>query len=83
MHLKRNTILNIIMGSSVGVFIGHLASEYFQYKKFSELHAVQSAPWYVSSVIYGLVSVLIIITLSIVKINLNKKQKNRFSKNKH
>ena len=75
MHRKRNTILNIIMGSSIGVFIGHIASEYIQYRKFSELYASQSAPWYANSIIYALVSIFIIVTLSIVKIYLNKKQK--------
>lgn len=83
MQHKHSTILNIIMGSSVGVFIGHLASEFIQYKKFSELYASQSAPWYANSIIYGLVSVFIIITLTIVKICINKKRKNWFIKNKY
>ena len=42
--LKRlNNILNVVMGSSVGVIVGHTIYVYWEYRKYPDLYAMQSA----------------------------------------
>lgn len=69
---KCNRILNIIIGSSVGVFLSLLIYNFVDYKKHSLLYAIQSAPWYTSSIIYGLVTIFIILIVIITKIVISK-----------
>ena len=58
-----NTVLNILMGSFFGVFIGDLVSTYKHYRQFREIYdAANSAPWY-----YGAADSLILF-LSVVMI---------------
>ena len=45
---KVNNVLNIIIGSFVGVFIGHGLYVLWNFKTRPELYAMQSAPWYTS-----------------------------------
>ena len=67
--LKRfNKILNIIMGSSIGVFLGCFIYNFVDYKQNKILYEIQSAPWYLSSMIYGVVTIFIITTVVIIKI---------------
>ena len=42
---RLNRILNIIMGSVVGVFIGYGLYSVWDYKTHPGLYAMQSAPW--------------------------------------
>ena len=44
--------LNIIIGSFVGVFIGHGLYVLWDLKTRPELYAMQSAPWYLTSELY-------------------------------
>ena len=53
MKNKLNSILNIIMGSVVGVFIGYSVYSVWDYKTHPGLYAMQSAPWYTTLLIYG------------------------------
>lgn len=71
---KLNSLLNIIIGTSVGVFIGHTVFKYLHYQKHPECYGIQSAPWYTSSVIYGAVTVLVLLIAIILKIYLIKKK---------
>lgn len=57
---KLNNILNIIMGSFVGVTIGHSIYQYINYRKYPDLYAMQSAPWYTSIQIYGLCTLIVV-----------------------
>ena len=45
MKKKLNQILNIIMGSFIGVFIGSGLYKYWHFQKYPDLYAMQSAPW--------------------------------------
>lgn len=54
MYKKLNDMLNIVIGSCVGVFVGHLIYLYLDYKKRPGLYEMQSAPWYTSVIVYGL-----------------------------
>ena len=49
-----NWILNIIMGSAVGVLLGHGIYLYWDYRTRPGLYEMQSAPWYTSILVYGL-----------------------------
>lgn len=50
---KLDHILNIIIGAFVGVFLGHGLWRYWDYHKYPDLYAMQSAPWYTSILVYG------------------------------
>ena len=75
---KLNSLLNIIMGSSVGVFIGHTLFEYSRFRKYPDLYAMQSAPWYTSTVIYGAVTAAIVLISLILKIFAIKKNESNY-----
>lgn len=74
---KCNRILNIIIGFSVGIFFGLLIYNFVDYKKHRLLYEIQSAPWYTSSIIYGLVTIFVILIVIIIKIIIS-----RFTKKK-
>lgn len=58
---KLYNLLNTITGSTIGVFIGHTAFNYIDYQKHMNLYAMQSSPWYTSSLIYGAVTIGVIV----------------------
>ena len=63
---RLNTILNCVIGSFIGVFIGYSLYRYFNYINYPDLYEMQSAPWYTSIQIYGLyVSLIVIIAIII------------------
>ena len=72
-----NMNLNIIIGSFIGVFIGHSIYKYFNYKKYPGLYEIQSAPWYTSILIYGLGAFIVIIIAIILKLLIKKKLKTK------
>lgn len=61
-------IINIIMGTFVGVFIGHGAYVVWNYKTHPELYAMQSAPWYTSILVYGVFTLVVLIIGVLLKI---------------
>ncbi|MCI9051302.1 MAG: hypothetical protein HFI05_05145 [Lachnospiraceae bacterium] len=63
-----NSIINIIMGSSIGVFIGHGIYVLWDYKTHPGLYAMQSAPWYTSILIYGICMIVALIVGIIMKL---------------
>lgn len=58
---KLNRILNIVMGSVAGVFIGYGGYSVWDYKKHVELYAMQSKPWYTGILIYGIFLVVVLL----------------------
>lgn len=73
---KWNMNLNTIIGSFIGVFIGHSMYRYFDYKKHPGLYEIQSAPWYTSIQIYGLSTFVVIFIAIILKLLIKKNLKN-------
>ncbi len=65
---KINRILNIIIGSFIGVFIGHGIYVFWDYKTHPDLYAMQSAPWYTSILVYGLFTIVVLIVGIIIKL---------------
>lgn len=72
---KLNFILNILMWAFGGVFIGHGIYVFWDYRKHSDLYAMQSAPWYTSILVYGLFTVVILTAAIILKRMIRRKLK--------
>lgn len=72
---KINSILSIIIGSSIGVFIGHGIYVFWDYKTHPDLYAMQSAPWYTSILVYGLFTIVALIVGIMIKLIIRRKLK--------
>lgn len=73
MKKKISQILNIIMGSSTGVFIGSGIYKYWHFRKYPDLYAASSAPWYTGLLVNGLFTLTLLTVCTIVKIILTEK----------
>ena len=67
MRKKVNQIVNIIIGSFIGIFVGSGLYKYWHFRKYPGLYAMQSAPWYTSIFINGLFTLLLLTVCMIVK----------------
>lgn len=65
---KINSILNVIIGSCIGVFVGHGIYVCWDYKAHPGLYAMQSAPWYTTILVYGLFTFVVLIVVIIIKL---------------
>ena len=74
---KINNIINILMGSFVGVTIGHGIYQYLDYKKHPDLYAMQSAPWYASVLPHCGFTAIVLLVCIIIKIVVKRKNANR------
>ena len=72
---KLNYFLNIIIGSFIGVFIGHGIYVFWDYKTNPDLYAMQSAPWYTSIFVNGIVTLILLAVVVIAKLIIRKKIK--------
>lgn len=72
---KMNHILNIIIGASVGVFIGHGIYVYWDFKTHPDLYAEWSAPWYTSILMYGVFTIAVLLVCFVIKAIIKHKQK--------
>lgn len=70
---KWNNGLTIIIGSFIGIFLGCLIYIYFDYNKYSGLYEMQTAPWYASIQLSGLVTIIVIFIATILKLLIKKK----------
>lgn len=77
---KINRILNIIIGSFIGVFIGHGIYVFWDYKTHPDLYAMQSAPWYTSILVYGLFTIVVLIVGIIIKLIIRLRLKGKRNK---
>ena len=67
--LKRiNNILNIVIGTFVGIFIGNAVYVFWDFNTHPGLYAMQSAPWYTSILLYGIFTVVVLIVSIIIKL---------------
>lgn len=71
---KLNNFLNILIGTFIGVFIGHGIYIYYDYKTHPDLYAMRSAPWYTSVLVYGVVTLAVVLAAIVIKIIINKKR---------
>lgn len=72
---KLNAILNTIICIVIGVFIGHGVYIIQNFKKNPGLYEMQSAPWYTSILMYGAVTVVVLIICIVIKVILKYKSK--------
>ena len=72
---KLNYFLNIIIGSFIGVFIGHGIYVFWDYKTHPDLYAMQSAPWYTSIFVNGIVTLILLAVVVIAKLIIRKNVK--------
>lgn len=68
-------ILKIVLWCFVGVFIGSSIYQYYDYKAHTGLYEIQSAPWYLSIQIRGVVTFIIVAAIFIVMYIIKKKIK--------
>ena len=61
------------MGSFIGVFIGSGLYKYWDFQKYPDLYVIQSAPWYTSILINGLLTLVLLAVCMIVKVTLIEK----------
>ena len=75
--LKRfNNILNVVMGIAIVGMIGYAIYVYWEYRKYPDVYAVQSAPWYTNIVVYGVVANIVLLATIGLKCIIRKKLKN-------
>lgn len=67
MKKKIQQILNIIMGSFIGIFIGSGLYRYWHYRKYPDLYVMQSAPWYTGILLHELLTLVLLAVCLIIK----------------
>ena len=72
MKQKIQRILNIIMGSFIGVCIGSGLYRYWHFRKYPDLYIVQSVPWYTGILVQGLFTLVLLTVCLIIKVVLIK-----------
>ena len=72
---KLNHMLNIIMGSVMGAFVGRGLYIAWNFKTHPELYAMQSAPWYTSTLVDGAFAFLVVLICIVIKVIIKKNGK--------
>ena len=72
---KLNCFLNIVIGSSIGVFIGFGIYKFWHFKTYPNLYAIQSAPWYTELLLDGALVAVVMVVCIILKLIIRKKSK--------
>ena len=75
---KINNFLNNFMGAFTGIFIGRSIYVIWNYKTRPELYAMQSAPWYTSILVDGVMTLVVLMICLLLKLGL-KYYKNKKS----
>ena len=78
---KLNTFLNCVIGAFTGVFIAESIFTYWDYKTHPEIYEVTSAPWYTSILLFGIITLSIILVALIVKLIIREKVRNNEKEN--
>lgn len=72
--MKRiHQILNILIGSSLGVFIGRSLYTWYDFKTQPILYVLRSAPWYTGVLLEGALTAVIITIAFAVKFFIKKR----------
>ena len=65
---KWNSRLNAAMISAVTIFVTRLAVDFIDYKVFRpDMYLVRSAPWYTASILYGVITLAIVLVCLVIK----------------
>ena len=77
--MKRlNAVLNTVAVAFICAFIGYGIYVALDFKAHPELYNVQSAPWYMSILLYGICTVAVMLTCFWIKTIIKHKQKNNY-----
>lgn len=60
-------ILNLIIGTCLGIFVGSGIYSFWDFRMHPELYHMQSAPWYTGILLRGTVTVAVIVGCLILK----------------
>lgn len=74
MKKKIYRILNMIMGSFTGVFLGSGLYRYWHFQAYPDVYVMQSAPWYTGILIQGALTLMVLTVCLIIKTILIKMQ---------
>ena len=72
---KLNHMLNIIIGSVMGAFVGRGLYIAWNFKTRPELYAMQSAPWYTSILVDGAFALAVLLICIVIKVIIKKNGK--------
>lgn len=67
--------LKIVLWCFIGVFMGSSIYQFYDYRTYPDLYAMQSAPWYLSIEIRGIFTAVIVIVIFIIMRIVKKKIK--------
>ena len=73
LYKRINTFLNCVIGAFTGVFIAESIFTYWDFKTHPKIYEVTSAPWYTSIILFGTITLAIILVALIVKFIIRKK----------
>ena len=65
---KLNCLLNIVIGSFIGVFIGFGIYKFWHFKTYLNLYVMQSAPWYTELLLDGVLVTAVVVVCIILKL---------------
>ena len=68
-------ILNILRWCMIGAFIGTSLYKYYDFCRYPDLYAIQSAPWYLSIEINAIFTVIIFLIITVIRMVLKRKMK--------
>lgn len=71
---KLDRILNIIMGALLGAFVGRGMRTVWDYHTHPEQYVAQSAPWYTDILVYGLCTLIGVLSCMVIKIIIKRRQ---------
>lgn len=64
---KTNSLLNIIIGTFIGISIGNALYVIWDYKTAPDKYKFMSAPWYSSILLYGVVTIAVVLICIVIK----------------
>lgn len=73
-------ILNILIGAFLGVFLGHGLWQYWNYHRYPDLYAMQSAPWYTSILAYGVFTAGLVLVAVVLKLVVRKMRQRKIKR---
>ncbi len=65
---KLNCLLNIVIGSFIGGFIGFGIYKSWHFKTYPNLYVMQSAPWYTELLLDGVLVTAVVVVCIILKL---------------
>ena len=65
--MKLKKLLNVIIGACLGCYVGHCIFILWNHEKHPEMYAMQSAPWYTSIWVNGILTLTVVVLCMLIK----------------